>query len=75
MDEKALHIKPEHFRPKFYHVYSPPLRIVIFENRVALCSLYTTDSILRQGLRGSNRGTNGTKQTSATPYIIYCKAQ
>ena len=66
------HIKPEHSKPKFHCLSLPPVISRCFNVGVVPCSLYITDSILRQGVRGKDRGTGEAKQIPAAPYIIYC---
>lgn len=55
----ALHIKPEHSKPKSYHIHSLPLCIIISEIGVVPCPLYTINSALRQGVKGKGKGTTG----------------
>lgn len=51
-----LHIKPEHYKPKFHHVYTIPSFHITLNFFYFTSSIYTIKSKVRQGVRGDGRG-------------------
>ena len=56
LSSERLDVKPEHYKPKFHHVYTIPFFHIMLNFFYFTSSIYTIKSRLRQGVRGDGRG-------------------